>query len=62
MAHPARRHQTARAAEAFLTSTYGRLRTVIATGPHTLLLVTSQTDGRGTPKPGDDRILELEVT
>ncbi|PKV88054.1 sorbosone dehydrogenase family protein [Streptomyces sp. TLI_146] len=48
--------------EAFLTSTYGRLRTVIATGPHTLLLVTSQTDGRGTPKPGDDRILELEVT
>ncbi|MFD9483992.1 PQQ-dependent sugar dehydrogenase [Streptomyces sp. NPDC059991] len=48
--------------EAFLTSTYGRLRTVTATGPHTLLLVTSATDGRGTPKPGDDRILELEVT
>ncbi|MEU1072589.1 MULTISPECIES: PQQ-dependent sugar dehydrogenase [unclassified Streptomyces] len=50
------------APQAFLTSTYGRLRTVVATGPHTLLLVTSQTDGRGTPKPGDDRILELEVT
>ncbi|MBD0744772.1 PQQ-dependent sugar dehydrogenase [Streptomyces sp. CBMA152] len=48
--------------EAFLTSQYGRLRTVIATGPHTLLLVTSATDGRGTPRPGDDRILELDVT
>ncbi|MEU5433159.1 PQQ-dependent sugar dehydrogenase [Streptomyces sp. NPDC020719] len=48
--------------EAFLTSQYGRLRTVIATGPHTLLLVTSATDGRGTPHPGDDRILELDVT
>ncbi|MGP9018388.1 PQQ-dependent sugar dehydrogenase [Streptomyces sp. BR1] len=48
--------------EAFLKSQYGRLRTVIATGPHTLLLVTSETDGRGTPRPGDDRILELDVT
>ncbi|MFF4751935.1 PQQ-dependent sugar dehydrogenase [Streptomyces sp. NPDC002514] len=46
---------------AFLTGTHGRLRTVVAAGGDKLWLVTSNTDGRGTPKSGDDRILELEV-
>ncbi|MEU6480542.1 PQQ-dependent sugar dehydrogenase [Streptomyces sp. NPDC047017] len=47
--------------QAFLTGTYGRLRTVAPAGGNRLWLVTGDTDGRGTPKRGDDRILELEV-
>ncbi|MFF3211605.1 PQQ-dependent sugar dehydrogenase [Streptomyces sp. NPDC002886] len=49
------------APEAFLTGEYGRLRTVVALGGDTLLLVTSETDGRGSPETGDDRILTLTV-
>ncbi|MGW2676239.1 PQQ-dependent sugar dehydrogenase [Streptomyces sp. NPDC001436] len=47
--------------EAFLTGKYGRLRTVTALGGDRLLLVTSETDGRGSPEAGDDRILKLTV-
>ncbi|MFC9731446.1 PQQ-dependent sugar dehydrogenase [Streptomyces roseolus] len=47
--------------EAFLSGEYGRLRTVLADGAGRLWLVTSETDGRGTPEAGDDRILRLEV-
>ncbi|WP_229703427.1 PQQ-dependent sugar dehydrogenase [Streptomyces albiflavescens] len=50
------------APEAFLTGTYGRLRTVVSAGGDKLWLTTSETDGRGSPGKGDDRILELEVT
>ncbi|MET7517516.1 PQQ-dependent sugar dehydrogenase [Streptomyces sp. NPDC005480] len=42
--------------------TYGRLRTVVAAGGNKLWLTTSNTDSRGTPRKGDDRILELEVS
>ncbi|MFE5073385.1 PQQ-dependent sugar dehydrogenase [Streptomyces halstedii] len=49
------------APQAFLEGTYGRLRTVAAAGGDRLWLVTSNTDGRGTPKSGDDRILLLKV-
>ncbi|MFE2109211.1 PQQ-dependent sugar dehydrogenase [Kitasatospora sp. NPDC059463] len=45
----------------FLSGTYGRLRTVVADRDGTLLLVTDNTDGRGDPRPGDDRILRLTV-
>ncbi|AYL38864.1 glucose sorbosone dehydrogenase [Streptomyces fungicidicus] len=48
--------------QAFLEGEYGRLRTVAAAGGDKLWLVTSNTDGRGNPKKGDDRILELEVS
>ncbi|MFC5242746.1 PQQ-dependent sugar dehydrogenase [Streptomyces atrovirens] len=48
--------------EAFLEDEYGRLRTVAPAGGNKLWLVTSNTDGRGSPKEGDDRILELEVS
>ncbi|MER7186708.1 PQQ-dependent sugar dehydrogenase [Streptomyces hyaluromycini] len=51
----------AAAPQAFLTGEYGRLRTVVAAGGDKVWLVTSNTDGRGKPKAGDDRILELEV-
>ncbi len=47
--------------QAFLDGEYGRLRTVAPAGGDKLWLVTSNTDGRGEPKGGDDRILELEV-
>ncbi|MEU3722352.1 PQQ-dependent sugar dehydrogenase [Streptomyces sp. NPDC031705] len=47
--------------EAFLQGKYGRLRTVVALGGDRLLLVTSETDGRGSPEAGDDRILTLTV-
>lgn len=47
--------------ESFLAEEYGRLRTVVAAGGDKLWLVTSETDNRGTPEPGDDRILNLEV-
>ncbi|MFF4550292.1 PQQ-dependent sugar dehydrogenase [Streptomyces sp. NPDC001406] len=58
---PLKGTQTSAAPQAFLTDEYGRLRTVVAAGGHKVWLVTSNTDGRGTPKKGDDRILELEV-
>ncbi|MFF3503070.1 PQQ-dependent sugar dehydrogenase [Streptomyces sp. NPDC003247] len=48
--------------QAFLEGDYGRLRTVVAAGGDKLWVTTSNTDGRGTPKEGDDRILELEVS
>ncbi|WP_130797792.1 PQQ-dependent sugar dehydrogenase [Streptomyces otsuchiensis] len=47
--------------EAFFESEYGRLRAVLAVGPGELLLATNETDGRGTPEDGDDRILRLNV-
>ncbi|MFG3010796.1 PQQ-dependent sugar dehydrogenase [Streptomyces cinerochromogenes] len=48
-------------AQSFLTGTYGRLRTVVPAGGDRLWLVTSNTDGRGSPKKGDDRVLEVRV-
>ncbi|MGI5403093.1 PQQ-dependent sugar dehydrogenase [Streptomyces sp. CA-135486] len=47
--------------QAFLKGTYGRLRTVLSAGGAKVWLVTSETDTRGTPEPGDDKILQLEV-
>jgi len=39
----------------------GRLRAITVAGPGRLLLATSNTDGRGDVRDGDDRILVLEV-
>ncbi|MFF1275631.1 PQQ-dependent sugar dehydrogenase [Streptomyces marokkonensis] len=47
--------------QAFLEGEHGRLRTVVPAGGDKLWLVTSNTDGRGNPQDGDDRILELRV-
>lgn len=47
--------------QAFLDGEYGRLRTVAPAGTDRLWLLTSNTDGRGDPKKGDDRLLELRV-
>jgi glucose/arabinose dehydrogenase len=45
----------------FLEEEYGRLRTVVPAGGNKLWLLTSETDTRGTPESGDDKILQLEV-
>ncbi|WP_435877912.1 PQQ-dependent sugar dehydrogenase [Streptomyces kurssanovii] len=45
----------------FLEEEYGRLRTVVPAGGDKLWLLTSETDTRGTPESGDDKILQLEV-
>ena len=46
----------------FLVGRYGRLRSVLAVGPDTLLVTTSNRDGRQSPGAGDDRILLVRVT
>ncbi|MXM67473.1 PQQ-dependent sugar dehydrogenase [Streptomyces sp. HUCO-GS316] len=48
--------------QAFLNDDYGRLRTVVSAGGDKLWITTSNTDGRGSPKDGDDRILEVQVS
>nr|WP_030275370.1 PQQ-dependent sugar dehydrogenase [Streptomyces sp. NRRL B-24484] len=48
---------TAGTPTAVLDHTAGRLRTVVAEPDGSLLVTTSNTDGRGDPRPGDDRIL-----
>lgn len=47
--------------QAFLEGDHGRLRTVLSDGDDGLWLVTSNTDGRGSPEDDDDRILKLRV-
>jgi glucose/arabinose dehydrogenase len=40
---------------------YGRIRDVIAGPSGTLWMLTNNTDGRGTARTGDDRILEVAL-
>jgi glucose/arabinose dehydrogenase len=52
-------------AAALYAGTYGRLRDV-AVGPDvgslpSLWILTDNTDGRGSPHPGDDRILQVAL-
>ena len=52
---------------AYYSGTYGRLRDVVPGDPASggggsLWILTDNTDGRGDPKPGDDRILQVPLT
>lgn len=47
---------------AFLRGEHGRLRSVLALDDATLLVTTSNTDGRSDPGPADDRVLRVAVT
>jgi glucose/arabinose dehydrogenase len=51
--------RSAGASQAFFQGRFGRLRRVLPAPDGRLWLVTSNTDGRGTVRPGDDRILVL---
>ena len=48
--------------QAFLVGRYGRLRSVLAIDDRTLLVTTSNRDGRQAPSSGDDRILLVTVS
>jgi glucose/arabinose dehydrogenase len=45
-----------------LAGRYGRIRTVVAAPDGTLWIATSNRDGRGQPRPGDDRIVAVRVS
>ncbi len=47
--------------ESLLEQRYGRLRTVVTAPDGALWVTTSNGDGRGVPRLGDDRILRVEV-
>ncbi|MFI1968961.1 PQQ-dependent sugar dehydrogenase [Streptomyces cinnamoneus] len=59
---PLRGERPAASPQAFFEGEYGRLRTVVATSGDTLVLTTSNTDGRGKPDAQDDRLLLLKVS
>ena len=46
---------------AALVGEYGRLRDVVAPTDGSLWLLTNNTDGRGSPRPGDDLLLRVEL-
>jgi glucose/arabinose dehydrogenase len=45
-----------------LAGRYGRIRTVVKAPDGTLWIATSNTDGRGSPRAGDDRIVAVRVS
>lgn len=49
------------AAVPFYAGRYGRLRDVAAAPDGTLWILTNNTDGRGNPRSGDDRILRVQL-
>ena len=52
---------TTATAAAYLAGQFGRLRDVHLSADGGLWVLTNNTDGRGTPRPGDDRILSVRL-
>ena len=48
-------------ASEYYTGTYGRLRDVVPGPDGTAWVLTSNTDGRGSPVSGDDRLLQIDL-
>lgn len=48
-------------AVAYFANDFGRLRDVVGRGSDTLWMLTNNTDGRGDPRAGDDRILSVQL-
>jgi glucose/arabinose dehydrogenase len=48
-------------AVAYYANDFGRLRDVVGRGSDTLWMLTNNTDGRGDPRAGDDRILSVPL-
>lgn len=48
-------------ADDWFVNSYGRLRDVVSGPDGTLWFVSSNTDGRGSPAPGDDRLYQVKV-
>ena len=48
--------------EELVHGVYGRLRDVVSGPDGALYVATSNRDGRGRPRPGDDRILRIVET
>ncbi len=48
-------------AVAWFTGEFGRIREVLPAADGTLWFVTNNTDGRGSPRPGDDRIYSVRL-
>jgi len=46
---------------AWYADSYGRLRDVVPGPGGTVWVLTNNTDGRGTPRPGDDQILQISL-
>ncbi|PYY41407.1 sorbosone dehydrogenase family protein [Curtobacterium sp. MCPF17_046] len=49
-------------AHEYFAGEYGRIRTVLAGPDDTLWFVTNNTDGRGDPDEGDDRVVQVPLT
>jgi glucose/arabinose dehydrogenase len=45
--------------QALFTGQFGRLRTVVEGPDKALYVLTNNTDGRGQPRPGDDRVIRI---
>ncbi|WP_371030130.1 sorbosone dehydrogenase family protein [Pseudoclavibacter sp. JSM 162008] len=48
--------------EALYVDEFGRLRDAVVTSSGTLLVLTNNTDGRGSPREGDDTLLEFTLS